>query len=225
MPPQHVKGLRQVDGRAVWAAQKLSRGVLAMSPERMRHSSAVAARAASLAGAVDEGDVNLLIAAAWVHDIGYAQPIQQTGFHPLDGARFLRSLNWDPRLCGLVAHHSGSRFVAAASGLDSALSEFAYVEDAVSDALTIADQTVGPYGHRFTLDERMRDMLERHGSESANAQAHPQREAYFRATLHRVTTRLADREAIENRAPSGRPGGGGAPSISARLLPRSRRSS
>jgi len=219
-----VKG-PQVDGSAVLAAQKLSRGVLAANPERMRHSSAVAARAASLAGAVDEGDVNLLIAAAWVHDIGYAQPLEETGFHPLDGARFLRSLGWDLRLCGLVAHHSGSRFVAAVKGMDSALSEFAYVEDAVSDALTVADQTVGPHGRRLTLDERMRDMLERHGSASPNAQAHPKREAYLRATLQRVTARLAAREASDNQAPSGRPGSGGAPSISVQLLlPRSRRS-
>lgn len=225
MPQQNVKG-RQLDGPGVRAAQALSRRMLAANPERLRHTSAVAARAVSLAEAVDEVDVNLLVAAAWVHDIGYSQTLRQTGFHPLDGARFLASLDWDPRLCGLVAHHSGSRFVAAAGGLGPALGEFVYVQDAVSDALTIADQTVGPNGRRLTLDERMRDMLERHGPQSAHARAHAQREAYFRATLHRVTARLEDREAGESRAPSGRPSRGGGPSVGARLLlPRGRRSS
>jgi hypothetical protein len=32
------------------------------------------------------------VAAAWLHDIGYAPAIAEsgTGFHPLDGARYLR---------------------------------------------------------------------------------------------------------------------------------------
>jgi hypothetical protein len=64
------------------------------------------------------------------------------------------------------------------------------VADPVSDALTIADQTTGPNGRPFSLDERMRDMLERHGPDSVNARAHPQRKAYFQASLHRVIARL-----------------------------------
>ena len=31
------------------------------------------------------------MAAAWLHDIGYAEELLDTGFHPLDGARFLAS--------------------------------------------------------------------------------------------------------------------------------------
>ena len=31
-----------------------------------------------------------LVAAAWLHDIGYAPELVETGFHPLDGARYLR---------------------------------------------------------------------------------------------------------------------------------------
>lgn len=219
---QHTR----LDGPGVCAAQELSRRLLAKYPERMRHSAAVAARAVSLAEAVDDGDVNLLVAAAWVHDIGYSQTLRDTGFHPLDGARFLESRGWNPRLCALVAHHSGSRFVATAKGLDSALSRFVHVQDAVSDALTVADQTIGPDGRRLTLDERMRDMLERHGPQSPHGQAHPQREAYLRAALQRVTAQLSAREAAEIRAPIGRPRSGSVASFEARLLlPRSRRTS
>jgi hypothetical protein len=60
----------------------------------------------------------------------------------------------------------------------------------VADALTIADQTIGPNGKSLSLDERMRDMLERHGPDSASARAHPQREPYLRAAFERVSRRL-----------------------------------
>jgi hypothetical protein len=51
-------------------------------------------------------------------------------------------------------------------------------------------QTAGPYGHRFTLDERMADMLGRHGVSSANALAHPQRAPYLYAAGRRIEARL-----------------------------------
>jgi hypothetical protein len=54
----------------------------------------------------------------------------------------------------LVAHHSGSRFVARVRGLDDQLREFELVEDALSDALTVADNTAGPNGTVMTVDER-----------------------------------------------------------------------
>jgi predicted HD phosphohydrolase len=52
----------------------------------------------------DEDDV--LIAAAYLHNIGYA-PTRADGFHPLDGTVHLRELGVE-RLAGLVAHHSGA---------------------------------------------------------------------------------------------------------------------
>ncbi len=150
----------------------------------------MAARAAKLSTAVPQNATDLLVSAAWLHDIGYSTAVHDTAFHPLDGARYLRSLGWHPLICDLVAHHSGSRFVAELKGLSDELAEFTFVEEPVSDALTIADQTVGPNGRPFSLEERLRDMLQRHGPDSVNARAHPQRQAYFRVALHRVNTRL-----------------------------------
>ncbi|MFD6855509.1 HD domain-containing protein [Streptomyces diastaticus] len=57
--------------------------------------------------AVSEADRDLLVAAAWLHDIGYAPELRDTGSHPLDGARHLESLGAPARLVRLVAHHSG----------------------------------------------------------------------------------------------------------------------
>jgi hypothetical protein len=45
----------------------------------------------------------------------------------------------------------------------------------------------------MTVEERMRDMLRRHGPGSPNALAHPQRERYIRAAATRVAERLESR--------------------------------
>lgn len=179
----------------VRSARETACWLLGDNRERLRHSAAVAARSESLADAVPESRRPLLVAAAWLHDVGYAEALKDTGFHPVDGARFLRSLRWQPGVCDLVAHHSGSRFVAPLRGLADQLAEFDWAQDPVSDALTVADQTIGPNGKPLSLDERMQEMLARHGPDSPNARAHPQRQAYFRAAAERVGRRLAGADA------------------------------
>jgi predicted hydrolase (HD superfamily) len=52
------------------------------------------------------GDAELLVATALSHDVGYAPEIAQAGFHPLDGARYLREIGAPERLCALVTHHT-----------------------------------------------------------------------------------------------------------------------
>lgn len=150
----------------------------------------VAHRAHFLTLTVEPHQARLLVAAAWLHDIGYAPRLRDTGFHPLDGARHLRAIGWPPAICNLVAHHSRARFVARVRNLDRELAAYPFSEDAVSDALTVADQTTGVHGESMVPEERMRDMLERHGPDSANALAHPGREPYLRAATDRVARRL-----------------------------------
>lgn len=60
-------------------------------PRRWRHVQAVAGAAVEI-GAVAGPDLNHLVSAAWLHDIGYASVAIDTGFHPLDGARYLARL-------------------------------------------------------------------------------------------------------------------------------------
>jgi putative nucleotidyltransferase with HDIG domain len=174
----------------VASAADLTRHILYSNPDRLAHSQAAARHAELLALAVDQESAPLLVAAAWLHDIGYAPALRDTGYHPIDGARHLHSLGWPPAICNLVAHHSGARFVARILHLDRQLEAYPFSQDAVSDALTVADQTIGPKGQAMTLDERMSDMLERHGPNSPNALAHPQREPYIRAAAMRVAGRL-----------------------------------
>jgi HD superfamily phosphodiesterase len=113
---------------AVWASE-LARSLLAASlPRRWAHTQGVARRARTLAPILDD-DADLLEAAAWLHDIGgYSPDLVTTGFHPLDGARYLRdSYHADSRLCRLVAHHSCAVIEAEERGLDGELTaEFAF---------------------------------------------------------------------------------------------------
>ena len=97
------------------------------------------------------------LAAAWLHDVGYADAAKVTGFHPLDGAGFLTAQGWPVRIAGLVAYHSGARFVAAARGLGEAFAVYPDEGGLMADALTYADQTVGPTGDRVTPDQRYTD--------------------------------------------------------------------
>ncbi len=175
------------------AALKLSRKLLRKElPERWHHTQGVARRAAELAVTVPEQDRAVLIAAAWLHDIGYAPSIQKTGFHPLDGALYLRELGWDERVTALVCQHSGARFVPAERGFGPVMAEFPFIEDPVSDALTFADQTVGPHGRRMTVTYRIAEAIARHGPDSPNAPARVDRIPYLLAAAERVEQRLTE---------------------------------
>ena len=90
-------------------ARELADRVLEDYPERLAHSAAVADRARELAATVPQSAAETLVAAAWLHDIGYSSQLKQTGFHPLDAAKYLRREGWPEPVCTLVAHHSGSR--------------------------------------------------------------------------------------------------------------------
>jgi hypothetical protein len=79
----------------------------------------------------------------------------------------------------MVAHHSGSRFVARIHGLGDRLREFNFVEDAPSDALTVADNTTAPNGIVTPLDERLRDKLKRHGPETPTPEPTPSATTIF----------------------------------------------
>jgi putative nucleotidyltransferase with HDIG domain len=181
MPPQV---LRLSDARS-FAAE-----VLADKPERWRHTVGVAHRAEDLVRTIGTDDPVVLLAAAWLHDIGYAAVTHDTGFHPVDGARFLRRLGWPRRVVDLVANHSGARFTAAVHGLAEAMAEFPDEQTPLSESLTYADLTVGPSGRPMSVPERMSEMLERHGPASPNALAYAVRAPYLTELAGRVERRM-----------------------------------
>jgi hypothetical protein len=183
-------GMTQLATTQVATAQAVARDLLSDLPDRLRHTAAVAARAAELSVTVAATDRDQLVAAAWLHDIGYSPDLHETGFHPLDGARYLHRHRWSRRICGLVAHHSGAWFVARALGLQVALGDFPRELSAVTDALAYADQTVGPTGQRLPIRQRMAEAVGRHGPGSAQARVHIVRRAQLIAAANRVERRL-----------------------------------
>jgi hypothetical protein len=145
--------------RVEWAAAHAAE-LLSELPSRWLHTEGVVERARRVSEAMssDEGDV--LIAAAYLHDIGYAPTLARTGFHPLDGAVHLRELGED-RLAGLVAYHSGAEVEARLRGLADQLARFDRESSDVADALTYCDVTTAPDGSVVGLEERLADVADR----------------------------------------------------------------
>jgi putative nucleotidyltransferase with HDIG domain len=128
------------------------------------HLQGVAARARSLA-AVLGADADLLEAAAWLHDIGYAPGLAVTGLHALDGARYLRDAQHaDAMVCRLVAHHCYAIVEAEERGLADILGlEFEPAPYMLSSVLTCCDMTTSPDGELIPVDRRLAEIHHRYG--------------------------------------------------------------
>jgi HD superfamily phosphodiesterase len=146
-------------------ARDLARRLLAEPlPRRWSHTVGVGQLAERVAHVVGE-DADRLICAAWLHDIGYSPALVASGFHPLDGARYLRDVERaDERLCRLVAHHSYATVEARRRGLAKELEgEFSPVDGLVADALTYCDMTTGPDGVPVEVETRLAEIVSRYG--------------------------------------------------------------
>jgi HD domain len=146
-------------------AAELARKLLEVPlPRRWAHVQGVAAQARCLAPILGD-DADLLEAAAWLHDIGYSPELADTGFHPLDGARYLRDVEQaDTGLCSLVANHSCAILEADERGLADALSsEFPSPDPKLNDALAYCDMTTTPTGDVVSVHDRLSEIVERYG--------------------------------------------------------------
>jgi hypothetical protein len=161
-------------------------------PRRWAHTQGVAGTALTLSGIFEE-DADLLVSAAWLHDVGYSPAVAVTGFHPLDGARHLRdSEEADELLCRLVAHHTCALTEAAERGLAAQLaSEFAMPPDDLADALIYCDMTTGPDGQTMAVDSRIAEILARHGPEHPVSRARRKSMPQITAAVARVTDMLS----------------------------------
>lgn len=180
----------------VWA-QRLAHRYMAeeFAADRWLHVQAVAGRAAALSP-VCGPDADLLVAAAWVHDIGYAKDLAHTGFHPLDGARFLEDLDADSRIVRLVAHHSAAFAEAQLRGLTSEYARWPMPVGVLQDALWCADMTTGQRGQTLDFDARLADILARHGATHTVSQAIGAEAAQIRRAIC-STMELASRHRLD----------------------------
>ena len=184
-----------------WARELAGTHLAVVLPRRWTHVQAVAARAAEVAPAMGTGDGSVLVAAAWLHDVGYAPGAVNTGLHALDGARFLRAQGAvDERVTALVAHHSAAMLEAELRGLaDQLAAEFDREVSAVADALWYCDMTTGPDGQRMTVHERFAEIRSRYGPGHVVTQfitAEPELTAAVTRTEERIADGLSDRRRI-----------------------------
>lgn len=152
-----------------WAGEHAEQ-LLAPLGNRWLHTKGVVRAAEHIGKMLNEEDRKMLVAAAYLHDIGYAPQIQKTGFHPLDGAYYLLSLKQD-RLASLVAHHSEAQFEAAQRGLLPELKTIPRDHATIVDALTYCDMHTSATGQEVSFEERIDDILQRYPEGSMVNQA------------------------------------------------------
>ncbi|WP_307814491.1 HD domain-containing protein [Glycomyces sp. YM15] len=164
-------------------------------PRRWRHVEAVAAKADALAATLpDPRDQSVLVASAVLHDVGYAPKVASSGFHPLDGARWLRAERFDDRVAALVAHHTNALAEAELRGLDKELSsEFVREVGPVADLLWYCDLTTGPDGQDVTVEERVAEVQERYVPGSVVYEFISASAGEFFDVAERVEARLQER--------------------------------
>ena len=171
-------------GSVNWAKEQAG-ALLGCDARRLSHVRAVALRAEELGmvlfGGV-RGDQEVAVAAAWVHDLGYAKALVRTGCHHLDGARYLDGLG-EERLAGLVAYHSSGAAEAELRGLSEELSRYRCEESLVSDLLTYCDLSTGPDGNVVSLDERLVEVSRRYGPDHVVTRGLLESEGALRASF------------------------------------------
>lgn len=170
------------------AAVELAREHLAGLEPRWTHVRAVGRSTEELCR--NHGLAEDLAAAAWLHDIGYGPRIRRTGFHPLDGARFLRGIGSSELVVSLVAYHSGALFEAEERGLSGELREFAAPPEYLLDVLVLVDMTTSPRGERVSLDVRLAEILSRYAATDPVFRAITRSSPALRESADRAASRL-----------------------------------
>lgn len=144
---------------AVALASRLLQGL----DTRLTHSAAVAAQVSRVTHLVEPEWRSPLNDAAWLHDVGYSPEVVLTGFHPLDGARWLRDHHWPAETCRLVAWHTEAFEEALLYRLDEELAaEFDQPFRLAAAALAWADLTSSPSGERWDAERRLAEILSRY---------------------------------------------------------------
>jgi hypothetical protein len=149
----------------VQRARRVAESRLAPLTTRLAHVRGVAAAAQGLVTRVDPLEADALVAAAWLHDVGYAPSVRSSGFHPVDGAVFVRAEGFPAVVVSLVAYHTGAVFEARERGLSEALAEFPQPPELLLDVLTCADMMTGPDGSPMRPEDRISEILSRYGED------------------------------------------------------------
>lgn len=175
----------------VTQAQALAGRLLPLLDDRWIHTRTVARHAEDIAFVVGPIDREMFLCAAWLHDIGYTEPLRRTGWHTLDGAIYLLEQDWPLSLAALVAHHCHAEMLAEAWGLADELSRFPRQDGVIADALVYVEMVSGWDGGRVSLQQRLDELQQssaRRGD--AVATARTARRVCLSAAVERTEHRL-----------------------------------
>jgi HD superfamily phosphodiesterase len=181
--------VRRAESELAWA-KRTATEFLSSLEARWRHTLHVVERAQSFRDVLDRDELEVLLAAAYLHDVGYAPDLAEAGFHPLDGARFVREAGHD-RLAGLVAHHSASDAEGEERGFADELAEFPTEDSIVARALTYCDLTTGPDGEEVGVSARLVELGDRLGDDDPTVLAVRREAARLAAVVDDMESLLA----------------------------------
>lgn len=165
--------------------------LLVALPSRWAHVQGVAEVAADVTEQL-QIEPEFVVSAAWLHDIGHAPALVDTGLHALDGARYLRANGWPRQIAEMVAHHSAARVEAEERGLaDVLLAEFPR-PTAMDDLelLWYCDMTTGPSGERVSVEDRLQEIRQRYGPDALVTRSVDRAADRLVAAVRRVERRL-----------------------------------
>lgn len=153
-------------------------------PKRLSHIQVIARNVRESAlrlmksGVAPNLDPDLAYCAALLHDVGYLDEIRLTGFHPRDGAEFLRRSGFSD-LADLIEGHSCSPEEARLLNQPTPVLS----DHPIAQLISYWDMRVKQGGEVVTYAARLDDILARYGAESlvgrANLDARPRLERLF----------------------------------------------
>ncbi|SKU61280.1 HD domain-containing protein [Mycobacteroides abscessus] len=168
--PSHESAATGVGGELVAVARTMA--MRHLEGDRLAHTIGVVVEADWLAQALlTDVDRQTVLAAAWIHDIGRAPDLNDTGFHPVDGARFARSLGFPSQIVSLIAHHTGATIEAQELGMQAELETFAPPDPRLLEVLSTADLSAGPDGAHIDPHVRLVEVLQRYPSDHSTHRA------------------------------------------------------
>ena len=142
-------------------------------PDRLRHILTVARKVRETAQQLSakypemDLDVNVAYCAALLHDIGYLDALTVSGFHPIDGANYLRECGY-PDLAEYILGHSNSPEQATLLQIEGVVMS----PHIIAKLITYWDIRVRQGGALVSYAERLDDIKTRYGVESQVWKSH-----------------------------------------------------
>ncbi|MCI5064646.1 HD domain-containing protein [bacterium] len=166
------------------------------SPERLAHILRVARFTEEVlkslpASVLAPSAHDQILRASLLHDIGYLPelkhylsehtPYEVTGWHPIDGANYLRHRK-EPLLAELIEGHSNSLEVTELRGFPP----FTPSEQLGAKIITYCDVQTGPTGEPIDYHQRLEEIRNRKGEDSISYRAHKNAKHRIEAILGEI---------------------------------------